>query len=235
MGEAFETRNSVVKCEQVEFSYADRPREDDFILRNLNFEVKSGEFVLLQGDSGCGKTTLLKLLGGLLRPSHGSIVIDGTDISKFNAAQSARLRQKAIGFIFQEANLDEQRTVLQNILLPLYFGKQSLNEGRRRALELLKVLGLEKYKLTLVSQLSGGQRQRVAAVRALINTPLLLLADEPTAHLDNRNSLLLYQALQELRKVSPTTVVMTSHYLPPSWDTAPLSIYQMDNNGLKRC
>lgn len=210
-----------VNCSDVYFTYASghhvsaaasEPKR--FCLQGLNLQVKAGEFVLLQGASGSGKTTLLKILGGLKQPNRGSVYINGSLISSMSEVQRARFRQQNIGFIFQEANLDNQRTVWQNIMLPLYFGRQSLEKGSQRALELLKILGMSSYKDTKASCLSGGQKQRVAVIRALLNEPVLLLADEPMAHLDLPNSLILLETLQKLQQVSPVTVIMTAHYLP---------------------
>ncbi|HBM96524.1 TPA: hypothetical protein DD394_03190, partial [bacterium UBP9_UBA11836] len=207
-----------VNCSNVCFAYDSGHRlgaassdSSRFGLRDLNLQVKAGEFVLLQGASGSGKTTLLKILGGLIKPERGSVYINGSLISSMNEVQRARFRQQNIGFIFQEANLDHQRTVWQNVMLPLYFGRQSLEEGSRKALKLLNILGMSSYKDVKAACLSGGQKQRVAAIRALLNEPVLLLADEPMAHLDLPNSQILLETLRKMQQVSPVAIVMTAH------------------------
>jgi len=210
-----------VNCSNVCFAYDSGHRlgaassdSSRFGLRDLNLQVKAGEFVLLQGASGSGKTTLLKILGGLIKPERGSVYINGSLISSMNEVQRARFRQQNIGFIFQEANLDHQRTVWQNVMLPLYFGRQSLEEGSRKALKLLNILGMSSYKDVKAACLSGGQKQRVAAIRALLNEPVLLLADEPMAHLDLPNSQILLETLRKMQQVSPVAIVMTAHFEP---------------------
>lgn len=212
---------AAVSCSNVCFAYASGHRLSTaasdgsrFCLQDLNLQIEAGEFVLLQGASGSGKTTLLKILGGLIQPEHGSVYINGSLISSMNEIQRARFRQQNIGFIFQEANLDNQRTVWQNIMLPLYFGRQSLEKGSRRATELLNILGMSTYKDTKAAYLSGGQKQRVAVIRALLNEPVLLLADEPMAHLDLPNSIILLETLRKLQQISPVAIIMTAHYLP---------------------
>ncbi len=217
----FSKREDVVNCSDVCFTYASGHRlgaassdSPCFCLQGLNLQVKADEFVLLQGASGSGKTTLLKILGGLIKPERGKVYINGSLISSMSEVQRARFRQQNIGFIFQEANLDHQRTVWQNIMLPLYFGRQSLEKGSRKALELLSILGMSSYKDTKAACLSGGQKQRVAVIRALLNEPVLLLADEPMAHLDLPNSQILLKTLRKMQQVSPVAIVMTAHYLP---------------------
>ncbi|MGM9991952.1 MAG: ABC transporter ATP-binding protein [Candidatus Bruticola sp.] len=227
---------AAAECLGVDFSYSSsfsaaplqNSSKPHFSLNNLHFQIQEGEFVLLQGGSGSGKTTLLKLLGGLVVPRRGFVKIKGWEISSMNETSRARFRQQHIGFIFQEANLDGRRTVWQNILLPLYFGRQSLTEGKKRALELLKVLNMSEYKDVKASQLSGGQKQRIAAIRALINRPSLLLADEPMAHLDLANSIALLEAIAKLRQVKPFSILMTAHYLPEA-NFIPNRILTMEN------
>ncbi|MGM9999536.1 MAG: ABC transporter ATP-binding protein [Candidatus Bruticola sp.] len=227
---------AAAECLGVSFSYTSsfsavslqHTLKPSFNLHNLHFQIKEGEFVLLQGGSGSGKTTLLKLLGGLIVPRCGSVKIRGREISSMSETSRARFRQQHIGFIFQDANLDGRRTVWQNILLPLYFGNQSLAEGQKRALELLKILNMSEYKDVKASLLSGGQKQRVAAVRAFINQPALLLADEPMAHLDVANSVALLETMAKLQQIKPTSILMTAHYLPEA-DFMPNRIVTMEN------
>ncbi len=214
-------QKAAVSCSNLYFTYASGRHVgatasdgSSFALQGLNLQIETGAFVLLQGASGSGKTTLLKILGGLIKPQRGSVYINGSLISSMTQVQRARFRQQNIGFIFQEANLDDQRTVWQNVMLPLYFGRQSLEEGSRRAKELLNILGMSSYRDTKAAYLSGGQRQRVAVIRALLNKPVLLLADEPMAHLDLPNSLILLETLRKLQQVSPVAILMSAHYLP---------------------
>ena len=195
------------------FSYAPKKQAAP-LLANFNWRVEAGQFWLLQGYSGSGKTTLLNLVGGLLRPQGGEILFEGRPLPA-SEGQLARWRQEKVGFIFQDPQLDHQRSVLQNVLLPLYFGAKPLAQGQARALELLEFLGLTPWKQTLAGRLSGGQKQRVAAARALLNNPVLLLADEPLAHLDPPQAQKMIQLLERLQSYSQAAIVMTAHYLPP--------------------
>lgn len=185
-------------------------RED--VLIDINLKVEKGKSVAIVGPSGSGKSTLLNLIGALDRPTSGSVIIDGTDLASQNDTQLAAIRNKRIGFVFQLHHLLPQCSVLENILLPTLADKSSqANDCKQRAIELLKQVDLENRMHYRPSQLSGGQRQRVAVVRALINKPDLLLADEPTGSLDRDNSENIAKLLVEINQSQNVTLVVVTH------------------------
>lgn len=175
-------------------------------LKGVDLFVEQGEFICIMGASGSGKTTLLQLLGGLDQPTSGEVKIAGVKLSGIKEQQLALFRRKKIGFVFQSFNLIPVLTAEENVALPLLIDKQEYREGIRRALELLKTVGLENRSKHRPAELSGGQQQRVAIARALSNRPAILLADEPTGALDSVTSReiihLLRKACDELGQTS---------------------------------
>lgn len=180
-------------------------------LRGIDMNIYQGEIVGIVGPSGSGKSTLLGLIGGLDKPTRGSIEIDGTEISRLNEDQLTEIRNEKIGFIFQFFNLVPTLTALENVILPIQFARKPRFQPEKRGKELLEALGLEDRLNHRPSELSGGQQQRVAIARALANDPPLLLADEPTGNLDQESGAVVLQALQEIRQRAGTTVVIVTH------------------------
>jgi len=178
-------------------------------LNDVNLEINNKEFVAIMGPSGSGKSTLLSLIGCLDRPSSGKILLDGIDISKLNDSELARIRGKKIGFVFQSFNLYPTLTARGNVELPMVIVEQDKKTREKRALELLKNVGLEGRANHLPSQLSGGERQRVAIARALANSPSLLLADEPTGNIDSKAGKELLKIFVDLNKEGKTIVIVT--------------------------
>lgn len=179
-------------------------------LRNINLEVKEGEFVAIMGPSGCGKTTLLNILGLLDNPSLGSYYFLDQETSHYNEKKRAQLRKKNIGYIFQNFNLIEELNVYENIELPLiYMGIKSGDRNRLvlKALEKMQILH-RKYHFPF--QLSGGQQQRVAVARAVVGSPKIILADEPTGNLDSAHGEEVMRTLNDLNKEG-TTIIMVTH------------------------
>jgi len=180
-------------------------------LRNVTTDIAAGEFVAVMGHSGSGKSTLLNLLGCLDRPDSGSYVLDGEETSRLGSDQLALIRNRKIGFVFQNFNLLARTSALENVELPLYYGPHiSGAERRERARSLLVRLGLQDRLGHHPGQLSGGQQQRVAIARALVNQPPLILADEPTGNLDSRSSADIMTLFQELNREG-ITIVMVTH------------------------
>jgi ABC-type lipoprotein export system ATPase subunit len=175
----------------------------------VELEVDSGETLAVMGPSGCGKSTLLHLLGGLERPSDGEVWLAGRRIDRLSEKALARLRRRAIGFVFQAFHLMEELTALENVELPALLAGRSPRAARRRAEELLAQVGLSDRAEHLPSALSGGQRQRVAIARALSNQPLVVLADEPTGNLDSAATLDVLRLLDSLRAGGQTLVIVT--------------------------
>lgn len=180
-------------------------------LRDVDLKIEKEEFVAIMGPSGSGKSTLLHMIGVLDRPTSGKIYLDGTDISKLNDSELARLRGEKIGFVFQFFNLYSTLTARENIELPMLILERDRNEREKKSLKLLKTVGLEKRADHLPSQLSGGERQRIAIARALANDPPLILADEPTGNLDSKSGLEIMKFLDKLRGEEKVTIVMVTH------------------------
>jgi putative ABC transport system ATP-binding protein len=178
-------------------------------LEGVNLDIKKNEFLAIMGPSGSGKSTLLHMIGCLDRPSSGKVIINGVDISKLNDSQLARLRGREIGFVFQTFNLYPTLTAAENVELPMMIVEKKSKERKERALELLRMVGLENRKNHLPSQMSGGERQRVAIARALANDPKLILADEPTGNLDSKSGEEIMKVLVRLNENGKTVVVIT--------------------------
>jgi putative ABC transport system ATP-binding protein len=171
--------------------------------------VEEGETVSVMGPSGCGKSTLLHLLGGLERPDGGELRLEGTRVDKLSETEWAVLRRRSIGFVFQAFNLVDELTAVENVELPALLLGVSRNQARKRALELLERLRVTERARHLPDRLSGGERQRVAVARALINDPLVVLADEPTGNLDSRATGDILGLFAELRDARQTLLLVT--------------------------
>ena len=179
-------------------------------LDGVSVQIEAGEFVSVVGRSGSGKTTLLDLIGLLLRPTSGTVLIDGVDATTLKDNQRADMRGHRIGFIFQEFNLLPALNVLENVMLPLRYAK-STKDGRARALELLEAVDLTDRIKHRPDELSGGQQQRVAIARALINRPAMVLGDEPTGSVDTQTSQELVGLMRMLNRDEKVTFVIVTH------------------------
>lgn len=186
--------------------------EENFTaLRDINLEIDSGSFMSFVGPSGSGKTTILNLIGGLDVPTAGNIFFKNTKLSAMNRNQMAQYRRKNIGFIFQTYNLFPVYSVYENILFPLLLNGSKEKDARERVMNIINKVGLSDQIKKRPSQLSGGQCQRVAIARALVKDPLLILADEPTANLDSKNSLQILELMSELNQQYKAAVVFSTH------------------------
>lgn len=185
------------------------------VLKNITLKVTKGQSLVIIGPSGSGKSTLLNIIGALDRPTSGKVIFDNKDLSEVNESELANIRNLQIGFVFQLHHLLPQCTVLENVLVPTLAGKTNLpkKEIQERATNLLQRVGLKDHLLHRPGQLSGGQRQRVAVVRALINNPKLLLADEPTGSLDKDSSENIAELLVELNRSEGVTLITVTHSL----------------------
>jgi putative ABC transport system ATP-binding protein len=180
-------------------------------LRGATLTIERGEFVAITGPSGSGKSTLMNILGCLDRPTSGSYRFGDVEIADLDADARAEIRNRRLGFVFQNFNLLPRTTAIENVELPLFYGPLPLAEQRPRATQALARVGLAQRADHVPSQLSGGEQQRVAIARALVNGPELLLADEPTGNLDSRTSADLIAMLRELNRTSGLTIVLVTH------------------------
>jgi putative ABC transport system ATP-binding protein len=200
---------SLIRTEGATKVYNPRRPDEVCAVDGVTVEVRRGEVVAINGPSGSGKTTLLSLIGCMARPTSGRIVVDGRDVARLSEEVLTRVRRQKFGFIFQQFNLISDLTVRDNVMLPLYPVDVGPAEMRRRAEAALGSLGMQGRQARRVRQLSGGEQQRVAIARALVNQPEIIIADEPTAHLDQKLSDELMRILEDLNHEGKTVIIST--------------------------
>ncbi len=201
---------ALIKTENLTKIYSDGKVQVE-ALKDVNLEIEAGEFIVVAGPSGSGKTTLLNLIGGLDKPTYGKVYLEGIDISGLKKDQMADLRLRKIGFIFQAYNLIPVLTAFENVELPLVLLNVSEGERRKRVMEVLNALGIGELADKRPNEISGGQQQRVAVARAIVTNPSIVLADEPTAHLDSKTGAMLIDIMQEMNRKRGITFVICSH------------------------
>jgi putative ABC transport system ATP-binding protein len=180
-------------------------------LRGIDVSIHRGEFVAVMGASGSGKSTFMNILGCLDRPTAGSYLLEGEDVSQLTSDEWALIRNQKIGFVFQGFNLLSRTSALENVELPMMYNAMPSKERRERAVAMLKLVGLEGRLDHMPNQLSGGQQQRVAIARSLVNRPALILADEPTGNLDTKTSAEIMELFQNLNDREGITIVLVTH------------------------
>jgi putative ABC transport system ATP-binding protein len=180
------------------------------VLKNINLIVKESDFISIRGKSGVGKTTLLKIIGLLETPDKGEVNLLGRNVNGLSDNEKSEIRLHYIGFVFQFFNLIPSLTVLENIELPLALAGINKHKRRKRARELLEYFGLTSLEERFPETLSGGERQRIAIIRALVNNPKIILADEPTSSIDDENSQLVMDLLSKINKERKVTIIMTT-------------------------
>ncbi len=181
------------------------------ILNGISLDINEGEFVSIVGASGSGKSTLMNIIGALDRPTEGIYHLNGADISKLDDKQLSYIRNSQIGFVFQTFNLIPRTNALKNVELPMLYAGKSRKERHERAMELLKLVGMEERYTHQPNELSGGQKQRVAIARAMANNPSLLLADEPTGALDTKTGHMVMDMFHKLHEDEGKTIVLITH------------------------
>jgi lipoprotein-releasing system ATP-binding protein len=196
----------MLKAIGIKKSYGSLP-----ILKGVDFEVEKGEIVSIIGASGAGKSTLLHILGTLDKPDAGTVELNGTKIDKLSGELVSMFRNKNIGFVFQFHHLLPEFTAIENICIPAFIAKKSKKESEIKAMELLDLLGLKDRAQHKPNELSGGEQQRIAVARALINSPTVILADEPSGNLDSANAALLHEFFITLRDNFNQTFIIVTH------------------------
>jgi len=196
----------MIKANNIHFSYGNLK-----VLKGIDLHIQKGEFVSIVGASGSGKTTLLQLLGTLDKLSVGYLVINSKQINKLDDCALSKFRNKEIGFVFQFHNLLVEFTALENVCLPAFIAGKSKKEAEKKATEILTMLGMQERLSHKPNELSGGEQQRVAVARALINSPAIILADEPSGNLDSKNAKDLHQLLLKLNRETGQTIVIVTH------------------------
>ena len=196
----------MIKANNIHFSYGNLK-----VLKGLDLHIEKGEFVSIVGTSGSGKTTLLQLLGTLENTESGEIIIDKKAVQKLSEKELAIFRNQKIGFVFQFHNLLAEFSALENVCLPAYIAGISKKQAEKKAKEILSMLGLGNRMTHKPGELSGGEQQRVAVARALINSPAVILADEPSGNLDSKNAKDLHELLLKLNQERGQTIVIVTH------------------------
>jgi lipoprotein-releasing system ATP-binding protein len=205
-----QTRKILLKAEDLQHSFFEGVRINR-VLKGVSLQVEAGETTSVVGPSGCGKSTLLYLLGLLDRPESGKILLQGSDVTQSADETKTRLRNQSIGFIFQFHFLIKELTAIENVSLPLRKSGLNAEDSKEKSMLVLQKLGLESKATRSANKLSGGEQQRVAIARAIVNSPSLILADEPTGNLDSENSHKVFDLLQELAERDNLGVLIVTH------------------------
>jgi lipoprotein-releasing system ATP-binding protein len=205
-----QTRKILLKAEGLQHSFFEGVRINR-VLKGVSLQVEAGETTSVVGPSGCGKSTLLYLLGLLDRPESGKILLQGSDVTQSSDETKTRLRNQSIGFIFQFHFLIKELTAIENVSLPLRKAGLNAEDSKEKSMLVLQKLGLESKATRSANKLSGGEQQRVAIARAIVNSPSLILADEPTGNLDSENSHKVFDLLQELAERDNLGVLIVTH------------------------
>ena len=196
----------MIKVENITKSFGDLK-----VLKGINMKVKRGEILSITGPSGAGKTTLLQIIGSLDRPDTGRVIYNDIDITTMGEKELAAFRNRHIGFVFQSHQLLPEFTAVENVMIPSLIANHSMQSSKKRAMELLDVLGLTERASHKPAQLSGGEKQRIAVARALVNSPYVILADEPSGSLDTKNKEELHKLFFRLREIMGQTFVIVTH------------------------
>ena len=201
--------NTIIRLEDIFKIYGDGETQVK-ALNDVNLTIEEGEYCSIMGPSGSGKSTAMNIIGCLDRPTSGNYYLDNVDVAQMDDTQLAHIRNKKLGFVFQQFHLLQQLTALENVMLPMLYASVPTAERKDRAIEALKRVGLEPRLNNKPNQLSGGQQQRVAIARAIVNRPVVLLADEPTGALDSKTTQEVLDIFTELNSTG-ITVVMVTH------------------------
>ncbi|MFK5950056.1 MAG: lipoprotein-releasing ABC transporter ATP-binding protein LolD [Methylococcales bacterium] len=203
-------KSIILQCQQLTMRYQQGDL-DVSVLKGIDLSINAGERVAIMGVSGSGKSTLLHLLGGLEKPTKGSVILDGENLNTISSSKLSKLRNRSLGFIYQFHHLLGEFTILENVAMPLLIAGQSVKEARIKSRDLLVRVGLGHRIEHKPGELSGGERQRAAVARALINKPKCVLADEPTGNLDSKTAEQIYQLMLELNQELQVSFLVVTH------------------------
>lgn len=201
----------VIRMEHIIKTYYEGKPNELQILHGIDLKVKQGEFVSVVGESGSGKSTLMNIIGVLDRQTAGSYFLEGQDVNQMGDEVRSAIRNKRIGFVFQNFNLLPRANALKNVMLPLMYSEEHEKNRKERAMEMLKMVGMEERADHRPNELSGGQKQRVAIARAMINDPAIILADEPTGALDSKTGHMVMDLFHKLHEEQGKTIVLITH------------------------
>lgn len=204
-------KQPIIVLEGINKVYNEGKENELYALNDINLQVEEGEFVMIVGESGSGKSTLMNILGAIDRPSSGNYYYCGENIVNYSDDAVSEFRNRTIGFVFQSFYLMPYLSALKNVMLPLMYAKVKKKEREERAIQMLKLVAMEERKQHKPNELSGGQKQRVAIARALANDPKIILADEPTGALDEKNSKRIMELLLDLNQKRGITIIMITH------------------------
>lgn len=218
----------MIRVENLTKQFTRNEKEFDAV-HNASVEIKKGEFAAITGHSGSGKTTLFNMIAGLIEPTSGNVYIDGCELTAMSEKEKAMFRNKNMGYVLQGQSLLNNFTILDNICMPAYLSSENMN-FKERAMELLEQIGLGEFANEYPSNLSGGEIRRVSIVRAMINNPKVILADEPTSNLDPENSHKVMQMLQDISRTG-TTVLLSTHEL--EYLTYVDTVFKMEKGTMK--
>ena len=205
------TERSIIRIMGVNKTYNPGMESELHVLRDIDLDIKKGQLIAILGPSGSGKTTLLDVIGCLLKPTSGEIWIDGVFVNDLDDNEHAKIRGQKIGFVFQQYNLISCQTAQENVELPMRINGKSRADAKKRAIYLLKLVGLGERTHHRPTQLSGGEQQRVAIARSLANQPKIILGDEPTGNLDTKTGMMVLDMLKDLNKKKGYTIVVVTH------------------------
>ncbi len=201
----------VIRMENIIKRYYEGKPNELQILNGINLEVNEGEFVSIVGESGSGKSTMMNIIGVLDRQSEGNYFLEGRDVNLLSDDERSTIRNSRIGFVFQNFNLLPRANALKNVMVPLMYNPKRPKNGQEKAMEMLKMVGMEERASHRPNELSGGQKQRVAIARAMINDPAIILADEPTGALDSKTGHLVMDLFHRLHEEQGKTIVLITH------------------------
>lgn len=201
----------VIRMENIIKRYYEGKPNELQILNGINLEVNEGEFVSIVGESGSGKSTMMNIIGVLDRQSEGKYFLEGRDVNLLSDDERSTIRNNRIGFVFQNFNLLPRANALKNVMVPLMYNPKRPKNGQEKAMEMLKMVGMEDRASHRPNELSGGQKQRVAIARAMINDPAIILADEPTGALDSKTGHLVMDLFHRLHEEQGKTIVLITH------------------------